>query len=123
MPDDQGTPNPETAALLTAVAASGLPPLHRLPPHEARQAFEARVRVTNMSPERVERIDDLRIPNRHHQELSVRFYRGAQVEAAPLVLYFHGGGFVVGSIETHDSSCRYIAARSGWLVASVDYRL
>ena len=37
--------------------------------------------------------------------------------------YFHGGGFVIGSIETHDPICRYLAARSGWTVVSVDYRL
>ncbi|NES37406.1 alpha/beta hydrolase [Micromonospora sp. PPF5-17] len=52
-----------------------------------------------------------------------RLYRDGQHDAMPVVLYAHGGGWVMGSVDTHDGLCRHLAAASGWAVLSVDYRL
>jgi acetyl esterase len=123
MTDEPGTPGPETAALLRAVAASGLPALHTLSPQEAREAFAARVRMTNLAPEHVERVEDIEVPARDAGTLRLRVYRPRSNATRPLLLYFHGGGFVIGSVDTHDPICRYLAAQSGWTVVSVDYRL
>ncbi|WBB68371.1 alpha/beta hydrolase [Micromonospora sp. WMMD812] len=52
-----------------------------------------------------------------------RLYRDAAHDAMPVVLYAHGGGWVMGGVDTHDGLCRHLAAASGWAVLSVDYRL
>ncbi|MEU9740330.1 alpha/beta hydrolase [Micromonospora chersina] len=52
-----------------------------------------------------------------------RLYRDGDDDAKPVVLYAHGGGWVMGSVDTHDGLCRHLAAESGWAVLSVDYRL
>lgn len=52
-----------------------------------------------------------------------RLYRDGDGDALPVVLYAHGGGWVMGSVDTHDGLCRHLAAASGWAVLSVDYRL
>lgn len=52
-----------------------------------------------------------------------RLYRAGDDDALPVVLYAHGGGWVMGNVDTHDGLCRHLAARSGWAVLSVDYRL
>ena len=52
-----------------------------------------------------------------------RLYRDDDRDAAPVVLYAHGGGWVLGGLETHDGLCRHVAAASGWAVLAVDYRL
>ncbi|OKI62317.1 alpha/beta hydrolase [Micromonospora sp. CB01531] len=52
-----------------------------------------------------------------------RLYRDGDHDATPVVLYAHGGGWVMGSVDTHDGLCRHVAAASGWAVLSVDYRL
>jgi len=55
-------------------------------------------------------------------ELDARVYRPGEGDR-PVLLYFHGGGFVVGGLDTHDNVCQRLAAESGWTVVSVDYRL
>ena len=56
--------------------------------------------------------------------LRVRFYRDANLEPSPpAICFFHGGGWVIGDLDTHDGPCRVLAARSGAVVMSVDYRL
>jgi acetyl esterase len=52
-----------------------------------------------------------------------RLYRNGGQDPAPVVLYAHGGGWVMGDLDTHDGLCRHLAAASGWAVLSVDYRL
>ncbi|WP_231925366.1 alpha/beta hydrolase [Micromonospora purpureochromogenes] len=55
--------------------------------------------------------------------VAARLYRDGDHDAMPVVLYAHGGGWVMGSVDTHDGLCRHLAAESGWAVLSVDYRL
>jgi acetyl esterase len=58
-------------------------------------------------------------------KLRVRLYRpmGAATHPLPAILYFHGGGWIIGSLEAYDRVCRYFAARTGCVVVAVDYRL
>ncbi|MDV6320967.1 alpha/beta hydrolase, partial [Chromohalobacter sp. HP20-39] len=60
-------------------------------------------------------------------EIRVRLYEPDEAEGAggngPLVVFLHGGGWVIGSIDTHDGICRLLARQSGCIVASVEYRL
>ena len=123
MSERRDVPDPATARILEAVAALGLPQLHSMSPQAARTAFAVRVQSGNVLPEVVQRVDDLHITTRDGEALHLRRYQAAEGDGQPLLLYFHGGGFVIGSVDTHDPICRYLAARSGCSVISVDYRL
>src|SRR5437773_8556240 len=52
-----------------------------------------------------------------------RLYRDQAHDTTPVIVYAHGGGWVMGNLDTHDGLCRHLAAVSGWAVLSVDYRL
>lgn len=68
------------------------------------------------------RVEDIAIPG-PAGDLRARYYEAADATAAPLIVYFHGGGFVCCDIETHDSICSWIAKASRGRVLSVGYRL
>lgn len=94
-----------------------------LPPVEARVETELLSRAVSLRRiPRVETIDfDL---GDDGQTLPARLYRPASAPATgPLLLYFHGGGWVLGSLESHDLSCRYLADNAGVRILAVDYRL
>ncbi|HXG20258.1 MAG TPA: alpha/beta hydrolase fold domain-containing protein [Methylomirabilota bacterium] len=112
--------HPQVKAALDAMTAAG-PPLHRLTPQEARKAIEA-MRATRGEPERVAKIENVtfRGPG---GPLPARIYIPDGRGPFPVLLYFHGGGWVVGSIETVDASCRSLANQAGCIVISADYRL
>jgi acetyl esterase/lipase len=70
------------------------------------------------------RTRDLRIPNGTDEPLPARLHEPAGLgPGSPLLVYFHGGGWVIGSVETHDPTCRYLARNAEVRVLSVDYRL
>ena len=94
--------------------------LTAIPAHEVRAAFESREPAPG---EDVASVEDLEVPG-PAGNVPVRVYRpDGTTEPAPVVVYFHGGGWVLGSIATHDGSCRALANRTGAVVASVGYRL
>lgn len=68
------------------------------------------------------RVEDLEVPGAEGP-LRARYYEAEGAGAAPLIVYFHGGGFVCGDIDTHDSICSWLAASSQGRVLSVGYRL
>ena len=68
------------------------------------------------------RVQDLSIPTRDGQALPARLYAPAQ-DHLPVLLYFHGGGFTIGSVSTHDALCRHLSHLAHCAVLSVDYRL
>jgi len=70
----------------------------------------------------VAQIDNRAIPG-PGGPLQIRLYRGGAGRALPITVYFHGGGFVIGTLDTHDNICRCLAARAGCLVVAVNYRL
>lgn len=110
-----------TEARAALAAREGAPPLHTLSVAEARAASAAS-RVKPETPEPVARVEDLSIPG-PAGEIPVRLYSPDPREQLPTVVYFHGGGWVLGDLDSHDPLCRALANRAGAAVVSVDYRL
>jgi acetyl esterase len=114
---------PAMRSVLQGMArASSFPPIHTLTPQEARAAYERGANVLELDKGELARIEDFTIPARDGYALPARLYAPA-AGRLPLLLYFHGGGYTVGSIATHDVLCRELARRSGCAVVSLDYRL
>ena len=110
--------------LLDQIRAVAPPPMETLPIAEARAAFaRSRVAVAPDPPEVAER-RDLDIPAAG-RTIRARLYRGAAAPggAAPVVVYFHGGGWVLGNLDSHDCFCRCLANDAACAVLAVDYRL
>ena len=100
------------------------PPLHTLPPAQARAAYEAAAGVLEVPRATLRRVDDFTVPARDGHPLPARLYADAAGSGPwPWLLYLHGGGFTIGSIATHDTLCRELARLSGCAVVSLDYRL
>lgn len=99
-------------------------PMHTLTPAQARSEFELSSGVFDVPVPEVDSYD-LRIPARDGFSLPARLYRGAQLDGSrlPVVIYFHGGGYVIGSLDSHDALCRRLAAAGHFAVLAVDYRL
>ncbi|MFO1095852.1 MAG: alpha/beta hydrolase [Planctomycetaceae bacterium] len=111
--------DPQARDFLDKLERSRAPQMHELSPEDARAL---------VVPLRVPRDPSVKIENRTIPgpagELPARIYRPTEQRAAlPIVLYFHGGGWVVGSITSHDALCRRMCGQSGCIVLSVDYRL
>jgi acetyl esterase len=113
---------PEVRALLEANEAEGGPDIETLSPAEARQAAVDALKAVALQPEEAGRVEDLRIshPQRH---IPIRIYTPAAGGPFACLVYFHGGGWVVCDLDTHDSVCRAISRRAGAVVVAVDYRL
>jgi acetyl esterase len=112
--------HPQARQILDGKAASGAPPLWELTPGEARAGAEAGNAVIPAGPD-LESVRDIVIPSRAGG-IPARLYSPSA--AAPgLVVYYHGGGWVLGSLDGWDASVRSLAVASGCDVVSVDYRL
>jgi acetyl esterase len=118
---------PEIAAALATEAALGLPAPYTQGVEAARRASATRQRPAGPA---VAAVETLTIPVAG-AEIAARLYRPAPREAtaadpaapAPAVVYLHGGGWVIGSLDTHDNICRQLSAGAGVVVVSVDYRM
>lgn len=121
-------PNPQTLLtpamrdVLSRIARANRPPFHTLTPDQARAAYEAGAGVLEIPKPALARVQELRIPARDGQLLGARLYAPSD-QALPVLLFFHGGGFTVGSVATHDILCRQLSLLAGIAVVSLDYRL
>ena len=107
--------HPQAHFLIQALAQLGLPPFELGTPQQARDARAAR----GMAPaEHVHEVRDLDAGG-----VPARLYRPSAASDLGLLVYFHGGGWVIGDLESHDNVCRALANRSGHAVLNVDYRL
>ncbi|HEX6548699.1 MAG TPA: alpha/beta hydrolase [Candidatus Dormibacteraeota bacterium] len=116
--------DPQVRAYLDAAAAAGIPPVEQLTPQEARQnVITAAPLLAGSGPE-LPRIEDGRVPG-PAGNISVRLYSPQPhgSEPLPVTVYFHGGGWVVGNLDTHDALARHLAQASGTIVFAADYRL
>ena len=113
--------DPRAQEFLAELSAQATPPLQDLTPEQARQGMLATTALLGEPPS-VAQVEDLEIPGPNGQ-VPVRLYRPAITGPLPLLVYFHGGGWVMGNIDTHDGLCRSLANSAQCLVASVDYRL
>ncbi len=114
--------HPKVQALLTAQRLTGAPPMHTLTPERARADMRAQVAAVSGPLAEVARVEDRRVPTAAGA-VPVRIYAPAGAGPFPGIVYLHGGGFVIGDLDTHDPLCRQIAARTGAIVCAVDYRL
>lgn len=112
--------------MLARLAAEGGLPVYELTPREARASRNPLFAALGGPPPRVSKVEDRPIPG-SSGEISVRIYTpefGMNDAAGyPLLVYFHGGGWLLGNLDTHDSLCRSFANTAGCIVVSVDYRL
>ena len=114
------TLNPALEPILQAFAAFADTDWSQMPVETARAMMNTPLADAALAMKRVEAVD-IALPGR---TLNARLYvpNGA-AETPPLVLFFHGGGWVLGSLDTHDATCRELADESGVAVLSIDYRL
>jgi acetyl esterase len=105
--------------VLEAIAASGAPHLSTLSVNEARRRVRAAL-ISKGVPLPLQRVEDVSLPT-PGGALRARLYRPRD-GCLPVALFLHGGGWTVNDVDTHDQLCRRLARRSGWLLASLDYR-
>jgi len=110
------------AGVLQRIRRARRPAFHTMSVAEARQAYAAGAEVLDPPRAPLARAFDFRIPARDGAALPARLY-ARSADPLPALLYLHGGGFTIGSLETHDSLLRQLARRSGAAVVALDYRL
>jgi acetyl esterase len=113
--------HPQCKAFLDTLAAAGGTPLEQLPVVEARMVPLAMIDFGGLQ-EPVALVENRSVPG-PAGAIPVRVYRPLTDSKLPALLFFHGGGFVLCSRETHDRQCRALANASGCAVISVEYRL
>lgn len=117
--------HPQARALLDLLAERGVPPMHTLTPAEARRMYLERRSFTQPDAPAVGEVRDLRADG-PHGDIALRAYRplgAASGARLPGLVYFHGGGWTIGDLDTHDVLCRELANGAGCAVVAVDYRL
>ncbi|WP_435102047.1 alpha/beta hydrolase [Halarchaeum sp. P4] len=114
--------HPDARAVLERRRSLGLGPLHELGVRRVRFLQRLTEAMGGTSGPAVAATTDMRVPG-PDGDIDVRAYRPEGDGPYPTVVFFHGGGFVFGSIETHDALCRALATESDSVVLSVDYRL
>ncbi|KAB0494811.1 alpha/beta hydrolase [Pseudomonas vancouverensis] len=100
-------------------------PMHQLSPAQARQQFEQTSQLLDEAPDGALTVTEVSIAARDGHLLKARLYAKPQAgtQALPVLLYFHGGGYVVGSLDSHDTLCRRLALAGEFSVLTADYRL
>lgn len=117
--------DPQVAGLLAQLSANPeAPGLADVPPEGGRAMFRALGAMLDMQDAPIGKIENRKIPG-PAGEIPVRIYTpvAAGAEPLPCLVYYHGGGWVIGDLETHEGACRLLANGSGCRVVSVDYRL
>jgi acetyl esterase len=114
--------HPEVRALLEMMDAQNAPPLETQDPVEARNARMEPMKMLSGQPDELGRVENLSIPG-PGGKIPVRLYAAEHGGLRPALVYFHGGGFVFGNLDSHDAVCRALAKASGAVVIAVDYRL
>lgn len=108
---------------MTLYLAGTKPGIETLSPPEARKFYEHSMRMFDFPKEEPYRTENFSVPVEGGR-IGIRLYRPSETEKPSAALvYFHGGGFVIGNLDTHDSPLRYISKKSNILIFSVDYRL
>jgi acetyl esterase len=120
------TLDPDAAAVLAAFRAAGRPPYETLTPEQAREMYRAARVVSQPEPPTIASAESLTIPGpagdvpaRLYKPLTLRQIDGL----SPCLVFFHGGGWVIGNLDSHDVACRTLADEGQLIVMSVDYRL
>lgn len=110
--------DPQVKKYLDVSAAQNRPGWEHIPPAKGREMFSSLKALFGEGPE-LARVEDHSMAN----GVTLRAYHPSEASRLPCVMYFHGGGWVIGDIGTHDSLCRRLAHEANCVVVSVDYRL
>ena len=116
---------PDAQVILDMVKAAGRPAFHTITPQEARVFYAAGRTLLQPEPQDVAEVKNLSAPG-PHGDIPLRFYRGKNTQpeqALPCLIYYHGGGWVLGDLDSHDTVCRRLANQTDGCVVSVDYRM
>ena len=117
--------HPQAQAFLDLLVAKNVPPTYTLTPVEARRLYRERRFATQPDPADVAQARELSAEG-PHGPIPLRYYRPLGSKPAtvlPVFVYYHGGGWVIGDLETHDTLCRELCNLSGCAVVAVDYRM
>ena len=115
--------DPQAQALLQLMLERGVPPTHTLSPQDARRFYLERRAVTQPAPRPLAEVRDLTASG-PGGDIALRLYRPAHVATpSPTLVYYHGGGWTMGDLDTHDSLCRDLADAGRCAVVAVDYRM
>ncbi|WP_448043303.1 alpha/beta hydrolase [Bradyrhizobium liaoningense] len=118
--------DPDAAAVYKAFQEAGRPAYETLTAREARAYYSQARFATNPEPPELARVTPLAIPA-PHGTIPARLYVPREPRRhdglSPALVFFHGGGWVIGDLDSHDVVCRQLAAEGALIVVSVDYRL
>jgi acetyl esterase/lipase len=114
--------HPQIREVLRIMAEAKLRPIEEMTPAEARQQMEATARARQAEPLPVAKVEERMIPG-PLGDIRLRLYWPQAAGKVPAIVYYHGGGHVIGSLDTHDFVARNLSSGAGALVASVDYRM
>lgn len=112
--------DPQAQAVLDTMAAANLPPYEQTSVEEARARYNAS--QTGGTAEPVAKIEDRQIPG-PEGPLRIRIYTPQGMGPFPVLVYFHGGGWVFGNLESHDAICRALTNAANCITVAVDYHL
>ena len=117
--------DPDAQLVIDMIRMAGRPPFETLTPGEARQAYSNSRKVLQPPAEDVAEVRDLAAPG-PVGDIPLRLYRGngtGPADTLPVLIYYHGGGWLLGDLESHDGVCRRFANLARCRVVSVDYRM
>ncbi|MGJ7511730.1 alpha/beta hydrolase [Variovorax sp. GT1P44] len=117
--------HPQAQAFIDLLVQRGVPPTHTLSHTDARKFYRERRAITQPDPGEVAEVRELSAPG-PHGPIPMRLYRplGSNASTAlPVLVYYHGGGWTIGDLDTHDTLCRELSNLSGCAVVAVDYRM
>ena len=117
---DEAEPHPQAKAVLDAVESSPMPPTYALSVESARAVLEEF--FGNEDPRPLGDVSEFAIEG-PGGAIPLRVYQPPTPDPHPAVVFFHGGGWVIGSLDTHDNICRWLCDEADCTVVSVDYRL
>jgi len=117
--------HPQAQAFIDLLVERKVPPTHTLSHVDARAFYRERRSITQPAPGEVAEVRELSAPG-PHGAIPLRLYRPlgtARTDVLPVLVYYHGGGWVIGDLDTHDTLCRELCNLSGCAVIAVDYRM
>jgi acetyl esterase len=115
--------DPQTAWVLEMVKLSGRPKITTLSEKDARALYRETAKALDVRPPpELHKIEDRRIPG-PKGEIPIRIYTPEPAATLPVLAFYHGGGWVIGDLETHDGPCRVLARDARCIVVAVDYRM
>lgn len=116
------TLHPQAQAVLDLLNAAPTP-LKDLPPSEARAAYDRFIMPRNFDPAEIGRVEDRQISGAEGDIRARIYWPDTDATDLPIFVFIHGGGFVIGSVESRDPQCRLICRDTPCIVVSLDYRL